>query len=442
MSYPRSNRVWTRGRGRGGTPNRCVQAVHPAAAKLPTPICAVPQQDFLAGLAVDSVVALDVPVDVQSVSSADVEIQNLQCIGSYDWLHSGSNTPTIIVPSSPPEWKGDPKFPFHLSPDEEGHSYSQLRLPSSSLLPVIKAADAMQKHVDWPSVDVIVGRNSLTRLMGWASGSSKRSDGAWHDFRIDIELAGDKTVLLNRWEAEYWDAPNAKRYGRNFEHAMSTPAKGCEARTSGHHRVVKYDFLGLAFVVRSHVDACLPTLDEEEHADTVPSVGAPAASGLADESDSAAPSPPPTLPQEQPPPDALHVIHAGREIPQAATIDVATRSLYWLRNMRWADILPGLYLTQTQHFYIGMHRQELFFQLIKHSLADEELAEHKRAAETGFRKLGEALRAIQGIAVARGREKRLSLVCVEGQMNVYERVGAESCLTDDVRRRFEDKATL
>ena len=122
---------------------------------------------------------------------------------------------------------------------------------------------------------------------------------------------------------------------------------------------------------------------------------------------------------------------------QLAQLNALNRSYYAKLNAR-----PDIYLTQTQHFYIGMHRQELFFQLIKHSLADEELAEHKRAAEAGFRKLGEALRAIQGIAVARGREKRLSLVCVEGQMNVYERVGAESCLTDDVRRRFEDKATL
>ena len=48
-------------------------------------------------------------------------------------------------------------------------------------------------QIDWPSVDFITDRNALRKLLRWGSGVSGK------DFRIDLELAGERTVFLNRW---------------------------------------------------------------------------------------------------------------------------------------------------------------------------------------------------------------------------------------------------
>ena len=58
------------------------------------------------------------------------------------------------------------------------------------------------------------------------------------EFRIDLQLAGEGTVLMNRWEKATW-APPGNGFGFSFEEETTVPAIGCEKNT-GHHRIVQY----------------------------------------------------------------------------------------------------------------------------------------------------------------------------------------------------------
>ena len=66
------------------------------------------------------------------------------------------------------------------------------------LVPLVRAVN-MNADVqgagafNWSSVDIITDRNNLRKLLRWASSSSKQV------FRIDTQLAGEGTVLFNRW---------------------------------------------------------------------------------------------------------------------------------------------------------------------------------------------------------------------------------------------------
>lgn len=109
------------------------------------------------------------------------------------------------------------------------------------LVPLIQAvetisADRGKRGFDWPSVDFVTDRNGLRKLLRWITGV----DGS-RDFRIDTQLAGDKTVLLSRWEQ--LNKEQGERigisYGFNFETAATVPAPGCGAST-GHHRIITY----------------------------------------------------------------------------------------------------------------------------------------------------------------------------------------------------------
>lgn len=127
------------------------------------------------------------------------------------------------------------------------------------LLPLIQAVETMstdhsRQKVDWPSVDFVTDRNGLRKLLRWVTASSAAT-GKSNDFRIDTQLAGDKTVLLSRWEKVTKErGGNAgQSYGFNFEKAATAAASGCEAAT-GHHRIITYvSFISSNQVKLSHL---------------------------------------------------------------------------------------------------------------------------------------------------------------------------------------------
>ena len=136
-------------------------------------------------------------------------------------------------------------MPFQVNHDqnnplilEDGH-----RLPSCDLLPLFKAVDVVRDNhtgfePDWKNVDFITNRNGLRKLLRWIIFTEGTCGRSIPEFRLDLQLAGDRTVLLNRWEKDVF-APPGLGYGFGFEQATTKLAPGCE-RSTGHHRIVQY----------------------------------------------------------------------------------------------------------------------------------------------------------------------------------------------------------
>ncbi|TFY75224.1 hypothetical protein EWM64_g8788 [Hericium alpestre] len=284
-------------------------------------------------------------------------------------------------------------------------------MPSSVLLPLMKAVDTVGKEIDWPTVDFVTDRNNLRKLLRWASGSTGRSN----DFRIDFELAGENTVLFNRFEERTKVMTDGKGYGFSFEHETTSPTPGCE-RSTAHHRIVKYDFFGLKMIVRFEVDAFLPS-DE-----AVQSSGK-SATTLDSLTDSLSTL---QVTTESASPPGLQIIRAGSEVPHRSVIELKTSSK---KHIRWSDIFPQLYLSQTPWFYVGFHEKGTFTEVQKSNML--EMKEQRKDLEGRLRQLGQTLEMIQELAIAHGTKKCLSLVCQSGVLTVYERVGIEQCPVGD-----------
>jgi hypothetical protein len=131
-------------------------------------------------------------------------------------------------------------MPYSVQPDVGIVAMDQnsLRMPSAALLPLIVAVNEKYKDkgsdlFPWNTMDLVTDRNGLRKLLRWIIG------GEIKEFRIDAQLAGEKTVLLNRWEKRTREELNGRTYGFNFEKATTTPAPGCE-QSSGHHRIITY----------------------------------------------------------------------------------------------------------------------------------------------------------------------------------------------------------
>lgn len=110
------------------------------------------------------------------------------------------------------------------------------------MLPLFRAVDVVAEDlatdpIDWASVDFVTDRNGLRKLLRWIADK----DGSAKEFRIDMELVGDRTVLFNRWEKRTREEADVTRrtYGFNFERESTNIVPGCENST-GHHRIVKF----------------------------------------------------------------------------------------------------------------------------------------------------------------------------------------------------------
>ncbi|KAI0311608.1 hypothetical protein OF83DRAFT_1177405 [Amylostereum chailletii] len=386
-----------------------------------------PERDILEGIHITT------PPESISKStllfSTEMAIKDIEYIGSYNW--TGAKEPTIIVPGSPPVWN-DRSPPFTLSPDSGFQTIHQngYRSPASPLGPLFAAVDTLQKAVDWASIDIIADRSSLRKLMRWIGGSAHR------EFRIDLELVGEKTVLFNRWETRHMESAEGTGYGVNFENETTNAYKGCSAST-GHHRIIKYDFSDLQMVLRFEVDACLQTteipLDSSSSGDISDLLSGMSLGGSSATQESTGTAPIEIKGYTSPP---LNIILAGQEVPQAALVELTTRNERWFHDFHWDEVIPQLYLSSTPHLYIGLHNRGTFSEVRKYEIGGEEMEGRKRTVAANFLKLAGTLRKIQKLARDHGEKERLSLVCREGVLEVYSRVSAASCLSEDVRKRF------
>ena len=143
----------------------------------------------------------------------------------------------------------------------------------STLIPLFRAVDAMADSepaagaIDWAGVDFVTDRNNLRKLLRWirelgptvmssrtsetspASPTSEGKGGSdapaeWDprkDFRIDLQLGGEKSVLMQRWAARAREVIVPPKGGcrANFEREHTAAAPGCED-AGGHYRIVQY----------------------------------------------------------------------------------------------------------------------------------------------------------------------------------------------------------
>ncbi|TFY79676.1 hypothetical protein EWM64_g4340 [Hericium alpestre] len=371
------------------------------------------------------------PQTEAAATEDEVDIQNMTFLGSYNWVDS--EEPTIIVPGSAPQW-ADRKAPFTLAPDEGLRFLDQndFRMPSSTLLPLLLAVDEMGKEVEWPKIDFVTDRNGLRKLMRWIDHEPKAED-----FRINFELAGERTVLFNRWEPNTKDlAGNGKTFGLAFEREMTKATPECEDSLV-HYRVIKYDLFGLNVVVRYKIDAYLPT--EKSHA-TPASASTP--DDLADSlatlnvnSIALSAEQESSHPQRSPSQSPLRIVRGGSGVPQDSIIELTTRSVYWIDQINWSDVYLRLYLSQTPYFYLGVHTRGAFSEIRKSELMGSEMEAQRKATKASLGKLRDVLKVIQETALAH-KDKRLALICKGGELEVYECTSEASCLPDDVRQRF------
>ena len=115
------------------------------------------------------------------------------------------------------------------------------------LFPVIAAVNYNQRLIeeppfDWSSVDIVADRAALRKLIRWANNKlafKQKSRNSDKLFRLDLQLAGEKTILINRVPLKYAGEYSHHTYREGFGKEVTTPAPGCRSALD-YHRIVSY----------------------------------------------------------------------------------------------------------------------------------------------------------------------------------------------------------
>ncbi|KAI0329003.1 hypothetical protein GY45DRAFT_1325551 [Cubamyces sp. BRFM 1775] len=300
-----------RGRGRGGAPQVDVEDLPPL-------------RDIMQGMLVPAIQELS--LHEIAISDKPISIEGFRCIGSYTWLEAREPTIIVPgLPREWRNCSLPVKIYFDRGISI--YYEDKFRMGASSpFLPLFRAVDAVTENVnngsaeteeeapmepvDWPSIDFVTDRSNLRKLFRYVnepyleipsptttaniaseldpSASTQLSDGttetanygkntadhestvpaepewdARKDFRVDLHLAGQQTVLMERWAACDRDHIIPPKGGCRDGFVREATNQGCE-NGAGHYRIVQYNIGGLNMVVRWEVDACVPNEGDSE----------------------------------------------------------------------------------------------------------------------------------------------------------------------------------
>lgn len=441
---------------RGGSrPNRAFRARGTARRSSDVPQAhQVPTRELTEGLKASSFQTITLP---PLPKGPDTDIKDLQYIGSYNWTDASPSSPTILVPGCPPEWLDKP-MPMSVPADRGWFFRDQngFRLPEATLVPLIAAVD---QHAEdegrgdycWSSIDIVTDRNGLRKLMRWI-GWKNSGTVAYNnekDFRIDLQLAGEKTILFNRYETQTQQYFSGYTFGFNFEKATTSRADGCEKGT-GHHRIVQYDFDGLKMVVRFEVDACLrtPVQAKSSNAHTRPRVEEKAVGASTQDIDQLTTALASTKLSSTDPPaksiqvvdgKTLHIQKVGSIVSQNNIIELGTISHRRMvgGEIEWEEKFLQMRLSQTPHHYMGVHQHGRFVELQKSALSvSPQFTSAEKTCKQAVRQLRLLLDTIRKVVIQHGAKGRLTLVCQQGKLEVYNRVSDKDCIPREFLSKF------
>lgn len=183
-------------------------------------------------------------------------------------------------------------------------------------------------------------------------------------------------------------------------------------------------------VVRFEVDACFPPPAKPNPRKSISSVDELAQS-LSGVSLSSQPSS-----SQLSPKDELTVVKGGNYVSASAVIELTTRSEARQNFYDWKDAYPQLFFSQTAHHFLAVHQRGRFITVNKRKLSSPELQGVEQIIQPDLKLMRKALDKIKDLVVKYGERGRLTLVCSNGELKLYERKSLDSCLPNDLLELF------
>ncbi|RFU27526.1 hypothetical protein B7463_g8813, partial [Scytalidium lignicola] len=285
--------------------------------------------------------------NIKPASDDQLHIENYKFLASYNWKKT--EKPTIYVPGAPARWTS-PKLPTTASKDtsESASEKGDKMILPPAYAPFFASLQEMQPTYSFLPVSLVTDRNSLRKLLGFASGHARQ------DWRIYVELVKD-TLFLIRWEADkrrIMTGSLNSGYGHSLEKKFAKFDKDLKSSTH-HHRIAEYDVGGMKWVVRYEADGYL---EEESGSSEDTAEGNPQPEAEVATPD--AESPPPAAAEPEPKSvEGVDVIQKGRIVPPESIIEIKTKNGRPKSNSRLdVDKVTQCWFSQTKSVFLVHHQ--------------------------------------------------------------------------------------
>ncbi|KAI9755730.1 MAG: hypothetical protein M4579_004160 [Chaenotheca gracillima] len=367
-------------------------------------------------------------------TSVKAGISGYKCIASYNWLNSSK--PKILVPGCPPIWD-PPAQSWNLKPDsgEVFIDQNAARYAAFPTEPMFRALYEMDPDLDLDDIDVVICRNSMGKLLDYVSGSIRAFD-------IDVEIFGDKAVFVRREHRSTEFVNGFRGFGHTFPEQYTRWDRDVKG-SSSHHRVAKYEFGGLMYLLRFETDAYLP---EKSDSSQEAQSWRPQAEENPDESDDLLGSGDSMTIGERRPSTGheLVVRRRGHQVDQEAAAEIKTRAAHKVIDMN--GVLPRLWISQTPSLIVAYHKGGKFDDVKVHNIRDQ-LDAWQDLNNVNLRRLNALIRQIIDIV-----QDTISMKCrirrnEGGKLQIWELdIGYKSALPEDLglllkeEKDFADKS--
>ena len=295
----------------------------------------------------------------------------------------------------PAKWTPDRHFTQKLSKDA-GTFYrddNAARFPVYPSKPAVLAVFDQHPDVKTDEIDVVACGNTLGKCLDFALSHPPS------EFQFRGQLVG-RTLFIVRTEASPTAIiPDVYGYGHTFLE-RNTQWDGEVKNSVSHQRIVRYEFGGLTYLVRTESDGYLP--------DKL--LGSPAARShasadlqamMGDTSLGPKPSTHKKLDLSADSGDTIPISRSSTQIPQAAIFDLKTRSAYSGKLIDMETMRPRLWLSRTPNFIVAYHRSGFFKKADIH-VSDERagLKQWEHDNSTALSRFGALIRRLREAAAA------------------------------------------
>ncbi|KAI1752039.1 hypothetical protein F4782DRAFT_540583 [Xylaria castorea] len=358
------------------------------------------------------------------------EITDVKHLSSYNWI--GIESPTIVVPGSPALW-APPSGPTQVRKDF-GLVYinqNAARHPDSPLEPLFLALYAIQPSFDIRSTDVVTDRNNLRKLLSFVEPGTEGD--ALKPFTIEIEIHKN-TALFSRVEEfnqELIPHGEFRGFGHEFEKVYTRHQID---GSTGHHRIVSYNFGGMSFIVRHETDGYVGgnTKSRPYGIEVNPT------DELSGVLESLSLTSNPTLADPHNTSSRLVVRREGQVISLDRTLELKTRASH--RRLSIQEVAPQIWISQTPKLVRAYHRGGTFQEPQVEDVTTD-IQRWQADKQVQLRRLAALIHKI--IDIAKGCDNRATVRYVrDGDKLVISPLGGKKMLPEDLYLQWEAKPVL
>ncbi|KAL2822294.1 hypothetical protein BDW59DRAFT_180929 [Aspergillus cavernicola] len=373
------------------------------------------------------------PMQVAKISRPDAgdptaTVTKVKHLASYNWIEASA--PTIAVPGSPSLWTPPTATQKQVKRDS-GLVYiaqNAARHPECPLEPLFRALYKTHPSFNIRGVDLVTDRNNIRKLLSFINPTTAKN--GLEPFSIEVEVINN-TAIFCRSETKTVEVigPHQFRgHGHEFEKAYTT--EQIEGST-GHHRVISYQFGGMKLVVRYETDGYIARPSKPLTASTKNFQVDDNLYGLLGSLSLSSRKPACAASDKS----ALMIMTEGQAVPIDTTLEIKTRTSRKLIPIQ--EVLPQLWASQTPNLIRAYHTNGLFVRPEVEDVTGELKAwEEDHRADLGnlaalIKNIVSVVKEIGGKAVVKYERQSNKLV-------VYKNEG-KSLLPDDLYAKFKTK---